>query len=129
MTGTPDGAYNAYNTLVRSSALERTVATARAFFDGAFPALAQPPADRGLPDGEQARGPDVERGTCRPCSHALHTGAGAARLPRPRCWHGCRGADAPTTLPARPSAGGARLQPARRRRRLDPRLHGLPRWV
>lgn len=41
---------------VRSSSLDRTIMTARAFLDGAFPPLNAPTPDRYLPDGQQVAG-------------------------------------------------------------------------
>lgn len=53
VVGSPDGLFNNYNTLVRSSSLDRTIMTARSFLDGAFPPINQPTATKYLPDGQQ----------------------------------------------------------------------------
>lgn len=60
MIGTPGVHFHAYNTLIRSSGLDRTISTARAFTDGAFPSLTDAvdtdgaaANTTGLPDGEQ----------------------------------------------------------------------------
>lgn len=55
VVGTPDGAFNNFNTLIRSSALDRTVMTARSFLDAVFPSINQPSDTAYLPDGQQAR--------------------------------------------------------------------------
>lgn len=53
--GSPDGEFNNFNTLVRSSSLDRTIMTARSFLDAVFPPINQPTPERYLPDGQQAR--------------------------------------------------------------------------
>ena len=53
MINTTQGVFNAYNTLVRSSGLDRTISTARAFLDGAFPTLSSNILGTGLADGQQ----------------------------------------------------------------------------
>jgi hypothetical protein len=52
--GQADGAFNHYNTLIRSSALDRTIMTARSFLDAVFPSINQPTNTSYLPDGQQA---------------------------------------------------------------------------
>ncbi|PRW05761.1 acid phosphatase [Chlorella sorokiniana] len=53
VVGSPDGLFNNFNTMVRSSSLDRTIMTARSFLDGAFPPINQPTATKYLPDGQQ----------------------------------------------------------------------------
>ena len=53
IVGTPDGVFNNYNTLVRSSALDRTIMTARSFLDAVFPPINLPTDTKYLPDGQQ----------------------------------------------------------------------------
>jgi hypothetical protein len=53
--GSPDGHFNNFNTLFRSSALDRAIMTARSFLDGVFPPVNQATATTYLPDGQQAR--------------------------------------------------------------------------
>lgn len=60
LLGSPGVHFHAYNSLVRSSGLDRTISTARAFTDGAFPSLddavdtdGAAANATGLPDGEQ----------------------------------------------------------------------------
>lgn len=60
LINTTQGTFNAYNTLVRSSGLDRTISTARSFLAGSFPPnnnatvpSSQYSIDAGLPDGEQ----------------------------------------------------------------------------
>jgi len=47
------GVFNSYNTLIRSSGLDRTISTARAFLDGVFPSSVALADSTGLPDGQQ----------------------------------------------------------------------------
>jgi hypothetical protein len=51
--GTPDGPFNNYNVLARSSSLDRTIMTARSFLDAVFPPINTPTNDSYLPDGQQ----------------------------------------------------------------------------
>ena len=58
--GTAAGTFNNHNTLVRSSALDRTIMTARAFLAAAFPPIDQPTNTSYLPDGQQVCGGGCE---------------------------------------------------------------------
>ena len=53
VVGTPDGAFNNFNVLARSSSLDRTIMTARSFLDAVFPPINAPTAARYLPDRQQ----------------------------------------------------------------------------
>ncbi len=51
--GTANGSFNNFNTLFRSSALDRTIMTARSFLAAVFPAINQPTNTTYLPGREQ----------------------------------------------------------------------------
>ncbi|KAL4457857.1 hypothetical protein ABPG75_012722 [Micractinium tetrahymenae] len=53
VVGTADGTWNNFNTLFRSSALDRTIMTARSFLDAVFPPMNVPTTSQYLPDGQQ----------------------------------------------------------------------------
>lgn len=53
VVNTPGGTWNNYNTLVRSSSLDRTIMTARTFLAAVFPPIDPSTPSRYLPDGSQ----------------------------------------------------------------------------
>lgn len=53
VVGTPNGTWNNFNSLFRSSALDRTIMTARSFLDAVFPPINPPTDTQYLPDGQQ----------------------------------------------------------------------------
>lgn len=53
MVGSADGIFNNFNTLIRSSSLDRAIMTARSFLDAVFPPINQPTDTTYLPDRQQ----------------------------------------------------------------------------
>lgn len=53
VVGSADGIFNNFNTLLRSSSLDRAIMTARSFLDAVFPPINQPTDTTYLPDRQQ----------------------------------------------------------------------------